>query len=121
MRARDIHVGIIRAFFSELDEHGYSAAYINSHRTMLNSVFNYGLKTGDYHKNPVASIPQLRERERTRLLTSDEWRRLLPACHGDPELRCFIILAALTTMQSPRSFKGPGERCMEFSFQFGRS
>ena len=107
IRARDIHAGIIRAFFSELDEHGYSAAYINSHRTMLNSVFNYALKTGDYHKNPVASIPQLRERERTRLLTSDEWRRLLAACHGDPELRCFIILAALTTMRKSEILQRP--------------
>jgi len=107
MRARDIQVGIIRSFFSELNEHGYSAAYMNSHRTMLNSVFNYAIKTGDYHKNPVACVPQLRERERTRLLTFDEWRRLLAACDGDSELRCFIILAALTRMRKSEILQRP--------------
>ena len=74
---------------------------------MLNSVFNYAAKTGDYHKNPVATIPQLRERERTRLITPDEWRRLVAACNGDPELRCFIILAALTTMRKSEILQRP--------------
>jgi len=80
---------------------------MNSHRTMLNSVFNYAIKTGDYHKNPVACVPQLRERERTRLLTFDEWRRLLAACDGDSELRCFIILAALTRMRKSEILQRP--------------
>src|SRR5260370_33873432 len=99
LSARAIQVPIIRTFLSELEKHGYSAAYSNSHRTMLNPIFNYALKTGNYDKNPVASILQLRERERTRLLSADEWRRLLAACNGDAELRCFLILAALTTMR----------------------
>jgi integrase len=106
-RARDVHVANVRAFFTELANHGYSAAYVNSHRTMLNSIFNHAKRTGNYDRNPIASVPQLRERERTRLLTYDEWKRLLAACDGDPELRCFIILAALTTMRKSEILQRP--------------
>ena len=66
---------------------------------MLNSICNYAIKTREYDRNPVESIPQVRERERTRLLSIEEWRRLLAACEGDPKLRCFVILAGLTTMR----------------------
>ncbi len=107
LRARDIQVPTLRVFFTELEKRGYSPAYANSHRTMLNSIFNYAVKTGNYDRNPVASLPQLRERERTRLLSSDEWRRLLAACDGDSELRCFIILAALTTMRKSEILQRP--------------
>jgi len=99
LKAREVQVSVIRDFFSDLESRGYSAAYINSHRTLLNSVFNYAVRNGHYDKNPMLAVPQLRERERTRLLSSDEWRRLLAACDGDPELHCFVILAALTTMR----------------------
>jgi integrase len=97
----------LRAFFSELANRGYSAAYVNSHRTMLNSIFNHAKKTGGYDRNPVAPVPQLREHERTRLVTSDEWRRLLAACDRDSELRCFVILAALTTMRKSEILQRP--------------
>jgi integrase len=106
-RARDVQVANVGAFFSELANRGYSAAYVNSHRTMLNSIFNHAKKTGSYDRNPVAPVPQLREHERTRLLTSDEWRRLLAACHRDSELRCFVILAALTTMRKSEILQRP--------------
>ncbi|MGH9444668.1 MAG: hypothetical protein ACRD3O_02910 [Terriglobia bacterium] len=96
MRARDVEVPAIRTFFTELERRGYSPAYINSHRTMLNSIFNYTIRNREYDRSPVESIPQLRERERTRLVTLEEWQRLLVACEGDPELRCFVILAAVT-------------------------
>ena len=99
LKAKAVEVPVIRNFFADLDRHGYSAAYINSHRTMLNSIFNYAIETREYDRNPVSSIPQLRERERNRLVDLKEWRRLLNACSGDPELKCFIVLAALTTMR----------------------
>ncbi len=99
LRARDVEIAAIRTFFAELERRGYSPAYINSHRTMLNSIFNYAIRNREYDRNPNGSIPQLRERERTRLVTLEEWQQLLAACEGDPELRCFVILAAVTTMR----------------------
>jgi hypothetical protein len=78
LRARDVEVPAIRTFFAELERRGYSPAYINSHRTMLNSIFNYAIKNREYDRNPIESIPQLRERERTRLVSIEEWQRLLP-------------------------------------------
>ena len=107
LKAKEIHVPVIRNFFAELDRHGYSAAYINSHRTMLNSIFNYALESREFDRNPVSSIPQLREHKRTRLLDLKEWRRLLTACNGDPELRCFVVLAALTTMRKSEILRRP--------------
>jgi len=107
MRARDVQIASIRTFFVELENEGYSAAYINSHRTMLNSIFGYSIKTGRYDKNPVASVPQLRERGRTRLLSVVEWKRLLAACKSDKELRCFVTLAALTTMRKSEILQRP--------------
>ncbi len=68
LKAKTIDVPAIRNFFAELDRHGYSPAYINSHRTMLNSIFNYAIESREYDRNPISSIPQLRERERTRLI-----------------------------------------------------
>ncbi|HXJ95468.1 MAG TPA: site-specific integrase [Terriglobia bacterium] len=106
-RARDVRVANIRAFFGDLANRGYSAAYVNSHRTMLNSIFNHAKKTGSYDTNPVTLVPQLRERERTRLLKFEEWQRLLTACDGDSELRCFVILAALTTMRKSEILQRP--------------
>jgi len=97
MKAHDVKLGTIMAFLNELKNHGYSAAYSNSHRTMLNSIFNFAIKTGDYDKNPVSLVRQRREPERTRLLGLDEWQRLLDACRKDPELPCFVILASVTT------------------------
>ena len=99
LKAKVVDVPVIRNFFAGLDLHGYSAAYINPHRTMLNSIFNCAIKTREFDRNPVSSIPQLREQERNRLLDLWEWRRLLNACSGDPELKCFVALAALTTMR----------------------
>jgi integrase len=107
LRAREVQVPVIRNFFSDLEKRGYSPAYINSHRTLLNSVFNYAVRNSHYDKNPVAALPQLRERERTRLLSSEEWRRLLAACDGDPELHCFLVLAALTTMRKSEILQRP--------------
>jgi hypothetical protein len=40
MKARDIGPGTVRNFLNMLEEQGYSPAYVNSHRTMLNSIFN---------------------------------------------------------------------------------
>ena len=107
IRARDVEVPAIRTFFAELERRGYSAAYINSHRTMLNSIFNYAIRNREYDRNPVESIPQFRERERTRLVTLEEWRRLLAACEGDAELRCFVVLAAVTTMRKSEILQRP--------------
>ncbi len=107
LRAKAIDVPVIRNFFAELDRHGYSAAYINSHRTMLNSIFNYAIEAREYDRNPISSIPQLRERERTRLIDLKEWRRLLTACDADPELKCFVVLAALTTMRKSEILTRP--------------
>jgi integrase len=55
----------------------------------------------------VPALPQLRERERTRLLSSEEWRRLLAACDGDPELHCFLVLLALKTMRKSEILQRP--------------
>ncbi|MCL4540109.1 MAG: site-specific integrase [Bacteroidetes bacterium] len=74
---------------------------------MLNSIFNYAIKTREYDSNLIRSIPRLRERERTRLLTIEEWRRLRDGCEDDPELRCFVILAALTTMRKSEILRRP--------------
>jgi integrase len=107
LRARDVEVPTIRTFFAELERREYSPAYINSHRTMLNSIFNYAIKNREYDRNPVESIPQFRERERTRLLALEEWQRLLAACNGNPELRCFVIIAAVTTMRKSEILQRP--------------
>jgi integrase len=77
---------------------------------VLISIFNYAIKAREYDRNPIQSIPQLRERERTRLLSIEEWRRLLTACEGDPELRCFVILAGLTTMRKSEILQRPWQQ-----------
>ena len=111
LRAKDIQVPSIRTFFAELESHGYSSAYINSHRTMLNSIFNYAVKTREYDRNQIQSIPQLRERDE---------RDFSPSRNGAASWTLARVIpsydASLSLRRSPQCgnlkfFADPGEKC----------
>jgi len=83
----------------------YSAAYANSHRTYLSSVFNFSIRHKTYDENPVSLVSQFRENERMRLISPDEWKRFREACGEDQILDGFIKLASLTSKRKGEILK----------------
>ena len=78
----------------------YSPDYVNSHRTVVNGIFSYAIQTRRFNFNPVPLVPQMHTKGRERLITPDEFRRLLDKCKPDPELYCYVMLGGTTTMRS---------------------
>jgi len=98
MKVAEISDSTIRSFLDRLEQSGYSNAYINSHRTLLNSVFSYAVQTGAYDKNPVLLVQPKHEQPRDRLIDpATEWPRLAKECQADAELWAFVLVAATTT------------------------
>lgn len=97
-KAREIRADDIDRFLHKLRNSGLSPSSCNHHRTILNAVFNFALKRKRYDDNPVRAVPQFREPPgRDRLLTRDEFRRLLAVAESrNIELWCFLIVAVTT-------------------------
>jgi integrase len=66
----------------------------NALKSLLSTVFRYGIRRGLRDNNPTRDIENLVEPRRKRYITDDELRRILKA--APPMLGCLVGLAALT-------------------------
>jgi integrase len=101
MRAREITPDVVDAFLDGLAvDRKLSASSVNHHRTIMNGIFNFGIKRGRFDKNPVAAVRQRPEPPgRDRIVTPAEFRALWDEARGDREMRAFLALAGTTTMR----------------------
>jgi integrase len=99
VKAASVTSNDVKNFMVELAEK-YSPAHVNSHRTVVNGIFGYAIQTRRFNFNPVPLVPQMHTKGRERLITPDEFRRLLDKCEPNPELYCYVMLGGTTTMRS---------------------
>ena len=79
-----------------LPDHGAEALSVEreSHRTILNGIFNFAVKRGRFDRNPVAAVRQRPEPPgRDRIVSPAEFRKLWDKAKGDGEMRAFLALA----------------------------
>jgi len=100
-RARDITPDVVDAFLEHLaTERKLSPSSVNHHRTIVNGIFNFAVKRGQFDKNPVAAVRQRVEPPgRDRIVSPVEFRALWDKAEGDREMRAFLALAGTTTMR----------------------
>lgn len=80
-----------------LDHYRHTPNMANRMRSVLKMACDLAVRTGLAESNPVTSIPRLRERNRDRYLTDDEYRAIHAA--GSPSLRAIIDLCYLTAQR----------------------
>src|SRR5882672_1736074 len=104
-RARDITPDIVDAFLDGLSaEKKLSASSVNHHRTIVNGIFNFAVKRGQFDRNPVAAVRQRPEPPgRDRIVPPAEFRTLWDQAERDREMRAFLALAGTTTMRKGES------------------
>src|SRR5467141_3487 len=104
-RARDITPDIVDAFLDGLSaEKKLSASSVNHHRTIVNGIFNFAVKRGQFDRNPDAAVRQRPEPPgRDRIVPPAEFRTLWDQAERDREMRAFLALAGTTTMRKGES------------------
>jgi integrase len=100
-RARDITPDVVDAFLEHLaTERKLSPSSVNHHRTIVNGIFNFAVKRGQFDRNPVTAVRQRVEPPgRDRIVSPVEFRALWDKAEGDREMRAFLALAGTTTMR----------------------
>jgi integrase len=106
-RARDITPDVVDAFLEHLaTERKLSPSSVNHHRMIVNGIFNFAVKRGQFDKNPVAAVRQRVEPPgRDRIVSPVEFRALWDKAEGDREMHAFLALAGTTTMRSPANIR----------------
>jgi integrase len=80
LEARKLNFSHSTEYISRLRRLGLANTTINHHLRVAKGVLNYAVESDRIVKNPWKKVPELPERQRKRVVTDEEFQKLLRAC-----------------------------------------
>jgi site-specific recombinase XerD len=104
--AAELPPALLEAVFGRMRNEGLSGSTVNRYRSLISSIYSFGVRTGLVSANPVARVKRFRENEsRVRYLKKDEETALRAAIRSQcPDREPELDLALYTGMRRGEQF-----------------